>query len=409
MAILAHQWQARLTYYYRLAQRRCYTTSVSCWKDAPFFLYGLGLLCGFGFCLSQKIFTLLPILFIAFAVDKKHLFFFLIVAFTAYFFCPKTSFSLQIPVEAFDRHLEHRLGRSHAANFLIGIFTGNFDNTYLKKLLGDVGLQHVLAISGFHFSLIASLLGIIIRRVLPHKISLVVLMLLLLLYMLYVGTAPSLIRALISIEIIFLGQFLSRSSNSINRLGLSLIVILLMDPQNALRLGFQLSFLATLGILLFYKPFEKLLSYTLVRSYLLKDALQLRRSHQIIYIFANFLKKSLALGLSVNIFLYPVLITYFNQFPLLCLIYNLFFPFLVTFSMALLLIALLLDPFYIGILLHKFNLLYTDILLKTVTGLPVGIKINIYGYISPTFCALIICSIFLLGLSLQKRPSQFNL
>ncbi|MEI6531810.1 MAG: ComEC/Rec2 family competence protein, partial [Chlamydiota bacterium] len=238
---------------------------------------------------------------------------------------------------------------------------------------------------------------------------LVVLMLLLLLYMLYVGTAPSLIRALISIEIIFLGQFLSRTSNSINRLGLALIIILLMDPQNALRLSFQLSFLATLGILLFYKPFEALISYTLVRSYPLKEALGLKYSHQVLYIIANFLKKSLALGLSVNIFLYPVLIAYFNQFPLLCLIYNLFFPFLVTFSMALLLLALLLDPLYMGVFLHKLNLLYTDIILKTVTGLPAGVKLNIYGHISTSTCILIICATFLMGISLQKRPSQFNL
>lgn len=325
-------------------------------------------------------------------------------------FCkPTLSFSFTLPSLALDAHLRTVLGQSHAADFLIGIFTGKFDNAYLKKLLGDVGLQHVLAISGFHFSLLAALLGLVIKNTLPHKAALQVLMAVLLIYMLIVGTAPSLIRALISIEILLLGHFLIRKSDAINRLGLGLMIVLLLDPDNALKLGFQLSFLATLGILLFYKPYDYLLTKILVRSYTLKEALQLPTSHQMLYILAVFFKRSLALGMAVNTLLTPLLLYYFNQLPLLSLVYNLFFPFLVTGSLIFLLLGLLCDLVGLGFIFHKINLLYTSALLKTVTGLPANLKVTFYASLSLLVCLLLVGLLIIIGISLQKRATQFVL
>lgn len=301
-------------------------------------------------------------------------------------------------------HIHREIPDTLVADFLSGIFTGEFDNNYLRQLLGDVGLQHVLAISGFHFSLLALLIGIIARHILPRKIAVIALMMALLCYMLFVGTSPSLIRALISCEVVFLSQLVCRPSSSLSRLGLALIVILLIDPHNAMHLGCQLSFLATAGILLFYTPCDRLLSY-FIRDCCLATALKWPLTDQLLYILCIFFRRAIALNLSVNCLLLPVLLYYFNQFPPISLAYNLFFPFLVIGSMSLLLLGLLLDLLFLGAPVHFLNSLYTGLLLKTATGLPAPLKIPFYLSVSAPTALILVSLMLMLGVVLHKKDS----
>ena len=55
------------------------------------------------------------------------------------------------------------------------------------------------------------------------------------------------------------------------------------------------------------------------------------------YCLLYYLRQGLALALAVNLVAMPITFFYFQKFPLMSLFYNLFFPFLVSFSMLLLL------------------------------------------------------------------------
>ena len=118
-----------------------------------------------------------------------------------------------------------------------------------KTGLRRAGLSHLLAVSGLHVGLILGgfwwLFGGISNRLTALGGASV-----LLLYGCLVGPRPSLLRAAVMALLVILALVLERPPQALNSLCAALIVILSFDPAAALDLGFQLSFLATAGILL---------------------------------------------------------------------------------------------------------------------------------------------------------------
>ncbi|TVR05236.1 MAG: ComEC/Rec2 family competence protein [Phormidium sp. GEM2.Bin31] len=112
----------------------------------------------------------------------------------------------------------------------------------------DVGLAHALAASGFHVSLIlGAVLGI--SRRWGDRPKLLLGLLTLLVYVGLVGFGPSVLRAALMGGASLLGLALERRVNPLGALLLAAVVLLLLNPLWIEELGFQLSFLATLGLL----------------------------------------------------------------------------------------------------------------------------------------------------------------
>ena len=115
--------------------------------------------------------------------------------------------------------------------------------------LRRAGLSHLLAVSGLHVGLILGgfwwLFGGMSDRLTALGGASV-----LLLYGCLVGPRPSLLRAAVMALLVILALVLERPPRTLNSLCAALIVILCFDPAVAFDLGFQLSFLATAGILL---------------------------------------------------------------------------------------------------------------------------------------------------------------
>ncbi len=118
-----------------------------------------------------------------------------------------------------------------------------------KTGLRRAGLSHLLAVSGLHVGLILGgfwwLFGGISNRLTALGGASV-----LLLYGCLVGPRPSLLRAAVMALLVILALVLERPPRALNSLCAALILILSFDPAAAFDLGFQLSFLATAGILL---------------------------------------------------------------------------------------------------------------------------------------------------------------
>lgn len=234
--------------------------------------------------------------------------------------------------------IHKRFKNPQTATLLSGLATGNLENPFLAYHFGKVGLAHLLAISGFHFALLAFFLASLLKRFLPEKAFALTLIVLLGGYFFYMGGGPSISRAWIGILLYLVGVLFGYRTTPLNALGVGLLFAL-ADPFVITNIGFQLSFAATLGIILFYRPLEeKLTTFLPKRPYSI--LLEMTTTDQIGYLLCSYLRKGLALQGSVSVFTLPLIFFHFETFPLISLFYNLFIPYLLALLLALFLLHL---------------------------------------------------------------------
>ena len=139
-----------------------------------------------------------------------------------------------------------------SAEFLAGIITGDFEDRIMRMEFGKMGLQHIMAISGFHFALIAMMLSLLLRWIAPPKMATGILIVLLSVYFVVLGGSPSISRAWVMCFIALMGFVFDKPSYALNSLGVALLFILFYDPLLCQTLGFQFSMVTTASILLWY-------------------------------------------------------------------------------------------------------------------------------------------------------------
>lgn len=304
--------------------------------------------------------------------------------------------------EAFRKYLKIHLKDPRVLSFLSTLTTGDIDERSLSFEFGKLGLQHILAISGFHFGLLALFLGFILRLFFTLKLSSALLLILLTGYYFFIGNSPSVQRAWIAVSVFLIGFLLNLRCSPLNALGMGLILELLFDPLSLKHIGFQLSFLATLSLLLLYQPINQFLN-KIFPERPLKTLVAMSRLDQHGYLLSAFVRKSLAINLAVHLFTLPTLLFLFSKFPFLSIAYNLFFPFWMGLSFLLLLLSL---PFPF---LHSINNSYTSLLLDITSHPPAFL--NYYFYCPPfSFSLLIVllCLFFIAGVFFQSKTINKN-
>lgn len=301
--------------------------------------------------------------------------------------------------QSLSHHLYESFANRSCASFLNGIATGELTDKFLSFELGRFGLQHIVAVSGFHFTVLAGLLSFFLRLFLPWKWSLCLCFLLLTGYFFFLGCSASILRAWISVSLFLAGPILEQRTRALNCLGVGLMVIAFIDPLLYTTLGFQLSFVATAAILLLYRPIDRLLQQ-LLKKRKLSEVIEMSLLNQHAYMLLSWFRDAAALTLAVHLVTLPLIMLYFFKFPWMSLLYNLFFPFLVGFSMFLLaigLISMLVAP-PLGMLIHTFNNSYTQIVLNLVLDTSTTLD---YCWRSQSFSvegvALFLCLIFFLA------------
>jgi len=163
------------------------------------------------------------------------------------------------------------------------------------------GLAHILAISGLHAVFILGLLDAVAKLFrLPSRWAFFFQLFVLVLYCLLVGAGPSIVRATIMAVVYLGGKLLGRKADSLNSLFLAAFLILLFRPLDLFDVGFQLSFGAVMGIILFYKGIRETLQFL-----------------------PGWAASSLALTASAQIMVWPIVAYYFNHFSLISFLANL--------------------------------------------------------------------------------------
>ncbi len=271
----------------------------------------------------------------------------------------------------FSKYLKAKIEDSHARTFLNALATGDIDERLLSLEFGKIGLQHILAISGFHFALAALFFNFIFRLFFSYRTSATLLLIAITGYYLFLGNAPSIQRAYIAISLVAIGQLLSRRISGLNALGAGLLIEMIFHPLAVIQLSFQLTFLCTLAIFLFYPLMHHAMCFLLPeRSY--KELEEMPSLDRHGYLLSAVLRKALAVNLAVHCVSIPVVLFFFHKFPLLSIAYNLFFPVCASLSMFFLFAALVLSPClpFASDVLHQLNNGWTSAILKFVSNPP---------------------------------------
>jgi competence protein ComEC len=305
--------------------------------------------------------------------------------------------------EQFKRIAESHLHNERNAHFLTALLTGDIDDSRLRYDFSRLGLQHLLAVSGFHFALVAALFYILCGLFLPSRATLWVVAIALTAYFLFIGPTPSAMRGWLTAELWILGKLLHRKVNAMNILGFVMLCELTLNPTISAQIGFQLSFLSCAAILSLYPTIRKLLlRYIPKRSP--QQLRQLTHPSHYGYILSSTLRESISLGLAVNIALVPLLLFHFHEFPLCSIFYNLFIPFLTTLAFTCFGLAMLLS--FIGYpLFFLANLLTTQLLQFTAYPIPAWDYSIIATWIPAWAIPLYLFALFGIGVTLSTRRS----
>lgn len=278
--------------------------------------------------------------------------------------------------EKLQKHIEGVFHSRHVAAFLSGIATGQFDDAALGFELGRLGLQHLMAISGLHFSILAMLLGAVLMILLPRSIALAAVLFLLSAYFLFLGTTPSVLRAWIALILSFSAVLFSRRHGAWNAWGVALLCVALWRPWWLGSLSFQFSFLITASILIWYRPVEVFLQRIFAKRTLAAVSGQpgwAQHLHCVLFCF----RQMLALSMAVNLVAIPLTLYYFYSFPLMSLVYNLFLPLMMSICLLFLVCGLAVDVVSpsLGTVVHALNEWYTTFMLDLTVRLPKGLDV----------------------------------
>lgn len=139
------------------------------------------------------------------------------------------------------------------ASFMAAILTGDDSSVGQRDNYAIAGVAHLLALSGAHLAIIASILGFLFLPLAMagwYRCRWIAVLVGVWLFVVMTGMSASVMRSAIMASAVIIAILMRRPRSSLNFLCLAAILILLFSPLSLYRVGFQLSFVATLSIIL---------------------------------------------------------------------------------------------------------------------------------------------------------------
>jgi len=243
----------------------------------------------------------------------------------------------------------------------------------------DVGLTHIIAISGMNITIIAGLMmNLFIALGLRRGRAFYAAVGGLILFLLMIGWQASAVRAGLMGFIILLAEKTGRLAKATRALLVSAVVILLINPQALVGdVGFQLSFLAVLGIIYFDQPMEKFLEKLKVPQFLE-------------------IRASLKMTLAAQILVLPILIYHFGNLSLISPLANILIvpllPFITILGFIMILAGLIFMPLavvlgYLARVMLGWIILVADWFAK-LPGAGIGVKKFDFVYVMIIYMVL---------------------
>lgn len=144
------------------------------------------------------------------------------------------------------------------ASLLAGILLGAEGSIPpdVQEAFNRTGTSHIIAISGFNITIVSGLFLTTFARWLGRRRGVVAAALAITLYTVLVGASPSVVRAAIMGGLALSARQLGRQTHGLASLAASASLMTAIDPYVLWDVGFQLSFAATLGLILYASPLE---------------------------------------------------------------------------------------------------------------------------------------------------------
>lgn len=129
------------------------------------------------------------------------------------------------------------------------------DFNYEDRLqIADSGLLHLFAISGFHIGILGGIILIVCTIFIRHKqIRYLLTLTALVAYGFMIGWRPSVLRAVVMFALLLISRMTYRKPDYLNITSLAAVFIMVIDPDQLFLPGFQLSFAAVYGLVLWLK------------------------------------------------------------------------------------------------------------------------------------------------------------
>lgn len=205
-----------------------------------------------------------------------------------------------------------------------------------------VGIYHLLSTCGIHTSILVQIVLWIFKKLkINTKFANVLSAFSVLILMIFTGFTPSVTKSGIIIIIYLLGKTIFRNSDSLNSLGIAVLLMCIFNPNYSCSVGLLLSTFSTLGIIFLYDKIKKKLIF--------------KTKYNNINNFINYIASNISLGFSVMLFTIPVVVLYYGKISLISVISN-----------------LVVYPFAICILVSEtiINILYLTKLTNFLISLP---------------------------------------
>ena len=183
----------------------------------------------------------------------------------------------------------------------------DYMNADIVQAYASSGALHVLSVSGLHVGVLFLALQFIFSWMDKYRklkwVKVMLVLSVMFFYAVLTGLSPSVLRAVVMFTFFVIAKAINRDNNMYNVLGVSCLLLLFWNPYLITEVGFKLSYLAVLGIVVLYPIFQPLLTF---KNKLLKGAWSIT-----------------CLSIAAQIATFPISLYYFHQFPNLFLISNL--------------------------------------------------------------------------------------
>lgn len=196
------------------------------------------------------------------------------------------------------------------AGILLGVDTGLTKD--LQQAFKNTGTAHIIAISGFNISIIAGIFVTFFSRFLGPRRGAAVAIVGIIFYTALVGGDAAVVRAAIMGSLALFARQVGRRQFGLNTLLAVAMLMCLWNPLYVWDVGFQLSFFATLGLILYAEPFSQFANQIILKYFPTSAA------ERFVELFSEFVLLTFAAQLTTI----PIMAYHFQRISLVSFIAN---------------------------------------------------------------------------------------
>ncbi|AEY66475.1 DNA internalization-related competence protein ComEC/Rec2 [Clostridium sp. BNL1100] len=258
---------------------------------------------------------------------------------------------------------------------LIGYKDGLDENAFTA--FSKAGLSHIMVASGMNVAFIILPFTFIFKKLRLSSLKAnIITIFILILFVFVTGFSASVVRAVIMGIIILTGRIIMREPDIYTSISASALILLIINPYTLFDIGFQLSFGATLSLVMFYPQIKSFTEYKYI---------------------PNVISDTLAATIAAQLGVIPVTLYYFNNFSTFSIISNILVVPLVEFVtiIGFIMVFAGLLNIYLAVIIGYINNTFLSFILF-VTEVTSKIPFSLLKLPTPTFGMVLFYYLFII-------------